>query len=165
MGRDAGQVSLSDIEAGLERLMPRGLSDSAQEELELAVDDLAGGSLIIPVWKRSLGWPSAVAALVVIAFGGAYVVKQGIASPIDSRLALVADEGAKQRSGIEVRGQTTWIESGVALGVQALDDSGDISRGWSYSGVEEERVFHENSGYEVILQRGFEAEFHSMSSL
>ncbi|MGJ8724281.1 MAG: hypothetical protein ACSHYB_06975 [Roseibacillus sp.] len=162
MDRDAGSLSLDDIEAGLERLMPRGLTDTAREDLESVVDELASDSKVISFWKRPFVWQSA-AAILITTLGGALVAKK--VPPALNAPAMVPLAVLEVVPGIEILEQMTWIEGGTDLGVQAINDAGDVSRGWSYVGVEEERILHEGSGYEVILQREFEAELYASSSL
>ena len=162
MDKDTGAVSLAEIEAGLERLMPRGLTDSARKDLESVVDDLAAEAEVTPVWKRTPVWQSAAAAVLLAALGGVFFVSQNEVGGGTPALAQLEPTG--NDSGIAVLGQTSWIEGGADLGVQTINDEGDVSQGWGYVGVEEERVLHVKSGYEVILQRPFEAELYSASS-
>lgn len=153
-------TSLADIEAGLERLMPRGLGEETRGELEAMVDDFA--SKAEGVRGRSLVWQSLAAALCLAAVGGGiFAVQQGdVNSP---RLAQLELSG--QGAGLEILEQLTWIDGGADLGVRTVSQEGDLSQGWGYSGVEEERLLHSGSGYEVILQRNFEAELYATSSL
>lgn len=168
MGRGNGgnggvnQASLKGIEAGLERLMPRGLGEQARVEMEVVIDDLVASALPVPIWKRLERWHSVAAALVLVALGGAFFAFQqnSQARPILASLA-VSETG----NGIEVLEQMSWIEGGADFGMQTFSDEGEIGRGMSYIGVEEERVHHENTGYEVILQREFEAGVFVSSSL
>ena len=163
MDKETGSLNLGEIEAGLERLMPRGLTDSHREHLESVVDGLAAGASVKPFWGRPKVWQSAAAALLVGALGVALFVNQNSAP--NSSLALVQEGPSGENSGIQVLEQVSWIESGSELGVEAFNDEGDISRGYGYAGVEEERILHVSSGYEVILQREFETELYSTSSL
>ena len=163
MDKEIGLTSLADIEAGLERLMPRGLTDSAREDLEGVVDDLAAGASIIPIWKRTRVWQSAAAALLIVGVGSALVMRQ---SPLAEGIPALAQLASSEvDSGIAVLEQVSWIEGGADLGVQSINEEGDVSQGWSYVGVEEESVLHVSSGYKVILQREFGAELYSPSSL
>ena len=163
MDKETGSLSLTDIEAGLERLMPRGLTDSAREDLESVVEDLASASAVAPFWRKSQVWQSAAAAVLITAVGVSIYVKRG-QSTMDVPM-LVQVEPSEEDSGIAIREQMTWIDSGADLGVQAVNDAGDVSRGWGYAGVEEERILHIKSGYTVILQRDFAAEVYSASTL
>lgn len=159
-------TTIAEIEAGLDRLMPRGLGEEARGDLEATVDHLAQGTSTRGFWG-GLHSPNAVgqtiaAALVLAALGtGMWVLQKGAHSSREFASLATPELG----SGIEVLAQMTWIESGADLGVQSLGQDGDVSQGWSYTGVEEERILHEDSGYEVILQRDFEAELYAASSL
>ena len=163
MDRETGSLSLSEIEAGLERLMPRGLTDSAREDLESVVDELAAEASVIPFWRRATVWQSAAAVLLTAALGGALFVKQS--QPAGNLPVLAQLEPLVEDSGIAVLEKMSWIEGGADFGVQAINDEGEVSQVWGYNGVEEERVMHVKSGYEVILQRPFEAELYDISSL
>lgn len=154
--------SLRDIEAGLERLMPRGLSDDARLELEAVVDNLsASADPVISIWRKPVLWSSAAAAILALTVGS-LLIQKGIEDPV---VAAVAQESVERPAGIAVLEQKTWIDSGADLGIQSVNEFGETRRGWTYTGVEEERVLHEDSGYEVILQREFEAELYAASSL
>ncbi len=155
-------VGLSEIEASLERLMPRGLGEETRVELELVVDDLVEQAQGFGPRAALSNWQSWAAVLAVTALGVGFYVQRDVLSQAPS---LAQAEATFSDHGIEVLEQMTWIESGADLGVQALNQEGDVSRKWSYTGVEEERLLHEDSGYEVILQRGFEAELYAASSL
>lgn len=154
MDRSANQTSLQEIEAGLERLMPRGLGEEARVELEVVLDDLAAGTLPVPLWQRLERWYSVAAALVLMALGGGFFAFQQYSQAQPMLASLTASEAG---NGIEVLERMTWVERGADFGMQALDEVGELGRGLSYIGVEEERVRHEDTGYEVILQRPFEA--------
>ncbi|MDQ8191922.1 hypothetical protein [Roseibacillus persicicus] len=155
--------SLRDIEAGLERLMPRGLSEDSRVELESVIDEFClSAEPTVSFWRKPYLWTSAVAAVVLLGAGGMFANK----GPGQNAVAVLeASDAHFHSSGISVLEKRTWIDSGEDLGIQSLNEFGETRRGWSYSGVEEERVLHEDSGYEVILQREFDAELYAASSL
>ena len=161
MGSHGEKVSLQEIEAGLERLMPRGLSEETRLNLESVVDGLA--SEACPVarassWVRPVFWAAAAAFLVA---AGTLLILEN--SEQTSFELAFAEAAASPR--VELLNHRTWIESGSELGARTFDEVEEVSQGWSYSGVEEERVLHQSSGYEVILQREFTADYFSTSSL
>ncbi|MBK1835084.1 hypothetical protein [Roseibacillus ishigakijimensis] len=164
-------MGIKEIEAGLERLMPRGLGNETLEDLEVLIDEMAEeapASLSAgrPYrWSLSLGF----AAALLLSVGGMawhFSAREGESR---MRAAVSADgealEAFAPATGIELLAQQTWIESGSELGIQPLSETGEARRAWSYSGVEEERVLHQGTGYEVIIQREFDAELYAASSL
>lgn len=159
---DREPLGFSEIEAGLERLMPRGLGNETRDQLHGLIDDLAAESPGKPLRKKAAFWQAAAAAVVLVGLTGAIASWKG--SP-RAEHALASLGASLDQPGLEVIEQKTWIDSGTDLGMLSHDETGEVSRGWSYSGVEEERLLHEDSGYEVILQRKFEAELHASSSL
>jgi hypothetical protein len=66
---------------------------------------------------------------------------------------------------IEVLGQRVWIDGGENLGIRPVNEAGETRQGWSYHGVEEERLLHGDSGYEVIVQREFEGQHFANTNL
>ena len=159
----SNEVDLSEIEAGLERLMPRGLSDDTFQNLESVVEELveqAPVSTNSSTWSRRGLWQAA-AAVALVGVGLSFVFRQQQAND----LGLVEVDGIYFEEAIELLAQRTWIESGSDLGTQSVSQSEEVSQGWGYTGIEEERVRHADSGYEVILQREFDAELYSVSSL
>lgn len=157
------KVSLGDIEAGLERLMPRGLTEDTRLELESVVEGLAEeveGGAGDSFWHGARFLQAAAAVLIAALGLGFFLHTENQVSPV-----LASLDGASQEHGIELLEQRTWIESGSELGSRTIDEAEEVSQGWSYSGVEEERLLHGDSGYEVILQREFEAELFASSSL
>ncbi len=159
--------SLQEIEAGLQRLMPKGLSDLSRDELETVIDELASKSELKSAFPSRQNWLQVAA---VITLGGVAVWSTMVLGNGRSNSSLVeapALSGSLNvvEQAFEVLEQRTWIESGTDLGMQTIDQGGELSRGWSYTGVEEERLLNERSGYEVILQREFEAELYAATSL
>ena len=153
------EMSLSEVEAGLERLMPRGLSDDALSRLEGLVDEQVAEQEL-PVrndWKRGL---LSCAALFAISFA---LVTWWAKSPSGAELAVASLMSTPSK--ISILERNSWIEGETELGLQVIAETGEAHQGYGFVGVEEERVRHEESGYEVVLQREFEAEFFTASSL
>ena len=166
-------MSLSEIEAGLERLMPRGLNDDTCHDLEAVVDDLAAeacptsfalfGDAEAPRTNSSRIWQVA-AALTVGALGLAWL-SQSQDQTAPGLVSVGTAAAAEVSFPIEILAETAWIETGSELGSNGLSQSEEVSQGWRYSGIKEERLRHESSGYEVILQCEFDAELYADSSL
>ena len=157
----------SNIEAELERLiLPRGLSDDFNQELTGVIDDLAtntdlSGCSVFRRFSMSRQAQALAAALVLSLVAlGIWVGTNNHSSPI----SLALNEGL-QSGGIAVLESSVWIDSGEDLGIQSMNEFGEARRGWSYVGVEEERFLHEDTGYEVILQREFESQHYATTSL
>ena len=157
------KMSIEEIEAGLERLMPRGLTEDTRLELEGVVEDLAEGADNVrgeSFWRRPLAWQAAAAVL---------IAGVGVSLFLQTESQNLPDSGFVKtgiaRDGFEVLGQRTWVEAGSGMGALTIDESEEVSQGWSYSGIQEERVLDADSGYEVILQRNFDADVFSASSL
>ena len=171
MGKSKSETSLEAIEAGLERLMPKGLNDVARIELEETVDNLAASTSTAPIsrdkfWSKASFLKIAASLAVVSAVGAVYLSEKGIKHP---SVAVVPElnevSSSDEIEPFQFVGHRTWIQSGRELEPQPVDQFEEVSRGWGYSGIEEERIHHVSSGYEVIVQRGFDAELHSMGSL
>lgn len=159
---------IDQIEAGLQRLMPRGLSEESQQDLEGVIDGLAG-EVALNFRQRCQQWAPphlgaslAAAFLLSLTAWGVFSVNSARQGADESRSLVSLDGGAS--SAISVLESRVWVDGGEDLGIRAVDEYGDAQRGWSYVGVEEERVLHEDSGYEVILQREFEGEHYASTS-
>ncbi len=163
--RGGEKVSLSEIEAGLERLMPRGLAEDARLEMEAVVVGLAAEAQVVNVvsadfrWPRRLFW-AAAAVMMISAFGVGFLLLGEKSAP---SLVLEKEEFSHE-AGIQLVESRAWVERGSELDLQVVAENEEVSKGWSYSGVEEERLLHEDSGYEVLLQRSFETVLYASAS-
>lgn len=161
----ANSSSRVDIESALERLMPRGLGDETQARLEVLIDELAseseGKQSTSRFWDHP--WLGLSAAAAVILAGAVYAMWE---RPREVLMAKQTAAALGQDYGqIELLTHRVWIEGGENLGILSVGDAGDARQGWSYSGVEEERFLHGESGYEVIIQREFEGEHYATTTL
>lgn len=162
---------IDQIEAGLQRLMPRGLSNESQQGLEEVIDALAAQSeLTIGQRGRASLTPAfgpALAAVLLLGLTvwGLFSFQASQQRPRESPFFLSLDASSAESGNISILESRIWLNGGEDLGIRAVDEYGDAQRGWSYVGVEEERVLHEDSGYEVILQREFEGEHYASTSL
>lgn len=152
-----------DIESALEQLIPRGLSEQTQSRLEDVIDELVEESSPTTIQSLKKRWVpySAVASVALGALGW------GIVSSLQHREAseLTSTASGPSRDSIEVLEQRAWIDRGEDLGIQSIGDSGDTRHAWRYVGVEQERFLHNESGYEVVMQREFAGEHYATTSL
>lgn len=166
----ANLSEIDQIEAGLQRLMPRGLSDESQQGLEEVIDGLAAQSrLTIGQRGRRLLTPQfgpamAAVLLLSVTVWGVFSFQASQEGTARGPSLAFLDARESESGAISVLESRVWLNGGEDLGIRAVDDYGDAQRGWSYVGVEEERVLHEDSGYEVILQREFEGEHYAYTS-
>lgn len=150
---------LRDIEAGLERLMPRGLSEEASERFEGVIDELAENSApgnLFPWWQT-------MAATIVVG-AGVFAVNP-FPKPGGTMAAVGGPASEMLGQPVEVLEQTVWLENGGDDGIKEMGDSGETRRAWWFTGVEEEKVRHAETGYEVTLQREVNGEVYLMTSL
>lgn len=164
------------IEARLSSLMPRGMSDGFENEMGSLFCDLAEETNLVETTERDRSHWQGFAKVACLTIAGAaaltiglQVLKEG-GSQSPPIMASLSPEGTNISNqwgspAVDVLEKKMWISDGEALGVVALDDDGHIAQGWSYQGVEEERVLHRSSGYEVIVQRPFESEYYASTSL
>jgi hypothetical protein len=166
-----------DVEAALGKLMPRGLGEDARIQLETVIDELSAESRPSRLNLKSrlihlpaLPFPQTVAALLCCGFlgWGAYAVSMDGQRSSSAGYATI---GASNQSvpasepEIEVLTQSVWIDGGENLGIRPVNEAGDTRQGWSYHGVEEERLLHGDSGYEVVVQREFEGQHFANTTL
>ena len=167
--------NFSEMEARLERLMPRGLSDDFHQEMTVTIDELAaeaelsqggvGGVLRRMTMNPSARGIAAVLAVSAVSLGiwNGVIQRSSTANAANALAALHSE--TLSGGGIEVLESSVWIDSGADLGIHSIDEFGEARHRWSYAGVEEERVLHQDTGYEVILQREFEREYYATTSL
>ncbi len=128
----------SDIEASLERLMPRGLANDSLERLEGVIDDLSldadFAAPLNPVFKRTQIFKSLAAVLLLGVFGVAVwsQLNRSGHGILESAVSSIHDS---HQATIEVLEQRVWLDGGEDLGIQPINESGEVHQGLSFAGV------------------------------
>ncbi len=135
------------IEAILARLMPPGLSDAGQSEIEAMLDELAGATVEITPAKPNISWVRRITAGGIAAAGVAAAVVFSLSGPPSPSPVSEAAPAPVSEVPAEfvLVGESDRIESMTDEGWQENSD-GSTMRAVRLSVVEENSLFDEETG-------------------
>ncbi|NNC88706.1 MAG: hypothetical protein HKN82_09645 [Akkermansiaceae bacterium] len=141
---------LARIEAGLERLVPRGLSDTTKDALETRIDEWAG----TVADDRRRGWKVGAAAAAVALLGAGAFLQQG-AGPGSAPVAMPGvDAPAEAPAAIETLSMAVQVNSRFDGGWVHGDGSQKPFRYHGYEVTNETEMVDPATGYEVrVVER------------
>lgn len=137
------------VEAALERLVPRALSEAAQDDIEAMIDDLAGG-VEIPadarrdpwLWRAAFG---GIAAAVAV---GLWLAPHWISGPKSSIPVAAVD--SELNLDVVLVGESERVKSMTDEG-WSEDVDGVAMRAMRLSVIEEDRFRDEETGIVVLV--------------
>jgi hypothetical protein len=133
------------IEAILARLMPPGLSDAGQSEIEAMLDELAGAPIEITPAKPNISWVRRMTAGGIAAAGVAAAMVFSLSGPPSPPPVSEAAPVSEVPAEFVLVGESDRIESMTDEGWQENSD-GSAMRAVRLSVVEENSLFDEETG-------------------
>lgn len=148
--------TLQRLEARLEALVPKGISDHGRERMEEVIDKLASEVPLVHSGGGMWKWPVGAAACLGLAAGlallrgpdgpGALVEMPEVSV---ARVARVA--WADYEPGVETMASSLQVDERFDEGWVVVDGAGLPHRYWAYELTDEEEVLDEESGFTVRI--------------
>ncbi|MFT6241178.1 MAG: hypothetical protein ACJAQT_003274 [Akkermansiaceae bacterium] len=143
--------SLKQLEAQLENLVPRALSDDGRERCHTLLDELASGGQSASSSPIGLSWMGTAAAAAValgLGLGGGWYFGLDEENPL---LSQVDGTEASVASGFELLDHDSWLMRDGVPGVYVAKD-GEIREISQETEVTKEVVKHRESGVVVTIE-------------
>ncbi|MDA0765760.1 MAG: hypothetical protein O3A92_02910 [Verrucomicrobia bacterium] len=149
--------SLKALEARLERLVPKGLSDLGRERMEDRIDELAAtveSGSDLSGWKWGMGAAAAVVALVAAFWstgreGAETAVVEVPAVEIAKPAEVVAMRTEEDLMELLTLSLTRHVEARTDRGFVTAEGGEAPHRYWSYEVTNDEELMDSESGYAV----------------
>ena len=142
--------SLKELEAKLESMVPRGLSDEGEESCSSLIDELVAGKVddLEPV-RAGLSWKASAAAAVValgIGLGSGWQLGRDAAA---SDLVEAEDRPMELIAGFEIIEHPVEILSEGVTKVYVDDESGEVREVWNKVVREKETILPVGTNYVI----------------
>ena len=147
--------AMRKMEARLEGLIPREISDSGRERLEETIGNLAENTVIRGAaggaWKWGIGLAASLGLLAGVQLIRPPVEVQVAAGPIGTVVAAAPEVAGDQVPVVEMMTVSRQVEGRVDEGWVNAEGSPHVHRYWRYDVTDEDEVVDGETGYVVTV--------------